>query len=83
MSIFGAVMALSLLQGLSAGTLDPVLFIFFIHNCNLHSIQPEILREYHPALKQTITDWMALGPQGDPAPFQMHFAIFPDAQVSL
>lgn len=83
MSIFGAAAALSLIRGSSAGTLDPVLLHFLIHNCDLHSIHPGIVGEYHPALKQTIADWMALGPKGDPTPFQAHFAIFRDVQVSI
>ena len=83
MSIFGAATSLSLLQRMSAGTLDPVLLHFFIHNCNLHSIHAGILGEYHPVLKQTIADWMALGPKGDPTPFQVHFVIFCDVQVSI
>ena len=83
MSILGAIMALSLVWGMSASPFDPVLLHFFIHNCDLHSIHPGILGEWHPILKQTVTDWINMGPGGDTTPFQPHFATFRDTQVRV
>ena len=82
MSILGAILALSLLWGKSAGLLDPVFLHFAIHECNLHSIHTGILGEWHPDFKQTLTNWIDMGPAGDPMPFQSHFVTFHDTQVS-
>ena len=82
MAVLGAAIALCLIRGMSTTPLDPVVIHFFIHDCDIHSINPAILGEWHPRLKQTISDWLSLGPRGDPAPFQEHFATFHDLQVS-
>lgn len=81
MSILGAVVALCLVRGMSTYPLDPVVLHFFIHDCNIHSIHPAILGEWHPTLKRMIADWIKLGPDGDPASFQVHFATYHDLQV--
>ena len=65
MSILSAITALSLVQGMSASPFDPILLHFFVHNCDLHSIYPGILGKWHPILKQTVTDWINMGPGGD------------------
>lgn len=82
MAVLGAITALSLISGMSASPLDPVLLHFLLHNCDLHSIHPGILGEWHPDLKRSITDWINIGPDGDAAPFQAHFATYRDTQVS-
>ena len=85
MAILGAVVAMSLVRGVSTIPLDPVLLHFFIHDCDLHSIHPGVLGEWHPALKQTISDWIALGPDGDANTpiFRNHFITHHDLQVSF
>ena len=83
MSILGAITALSLVQGMSASPFDPVLLHFFVHHCDLHSIHPGILGEWHPILKWTVTDWINMGPGGDATPFQPHFTMFRDTQVRV
>ena len=65
LSILGAAIAICLIRGMSAAPLDPVLLHFFIHECDLHSIHPGILGEWHPSLKQIVSDWIALGPSGN------------------
>jgi len=70
-----------LIRGMSTMPLDPIVIHFFIHDCDIHSIHPAILGEWHPRLRQTISDWLRLGPHGNPAPFQEHFATFHDLQV--
>jgi hypothetical protein len=81
MAILGAAVALCLIRGMSTMPLDPIVIHFFIHDCDIHSIHPAILGEWHPRLRQTISDWLRLGPHGNPAPFQEHFATFHDLQV--
>ena len=85
MAILGAAVAMSLVRGMSTIPLDPVLLHFFVHDCDLHSIHPGVLGEWHPKLKQTISDWIALGPDGDAntPTLQNHFITYHDLQVSL
>lgn len=83
MGILGAVLALCLICGMSAFPLDPVFLYYLVHGCNLHSIHPGFLGEWHPALKMTILDWIALGPHGDVMDFRACFANYFDIQVSL
>ena len=83
MGILGAVSALCLIRGMSAFPLDPVFLHYLAHGCNLHSIHPGLLGEWHPALKMIISDWIALGPHGDVASFQACFAQYFDIQASL
>jgi hypothetical protein len=81
MSIFGAITALCLIRGMSAFPIDPVLLHYFVHNCDLHSIHPALLAEWHPTLKQTLLEWITLGPQGDASVFRGTFASYCDLQV--
>jgi hypothetical protein len=83
LAILGAVTALWLLRGLLTVPLDPVFIHFLIHECDLHSIHPAILSEWHPTLKQTISNWIDLGPNGDISPFDQHFTVVHDIHVSL
>ena len=53
---------------------------FAIHKCNLHSIHTGILGEWHPDFKQTLTNWIDMGPAGDLMPFQSHFVTFHDTR---
>jgi hypothetical protein len=81
LSILGAVTALSLIHGISAAPLDPVLLHFFIHDFDVASLHPALIGEWHPELKQTIADWHEMGPRGDITQFQQHFAVYHDIQV--
>lgn len=80
METFGAIIAICLLRGLSV-PMDPVVLHYFVHDCDLNSIHPQILGEWHPTLKKTIVEWLDVGPHGDISAFQEHFAIFHDMQV--
>jgi hypothetical protein len=80
-TIFGAVVALCLVRGVSARPLDPVVLYFFIHNLSLNSIHRQLLREWHPALQQLITDWLSIGAYGDLSAFKDHFATYHNLQV--
>ena len=81
LTILGAVTALWLLHGMPTVPLDPVFIHYLIHGCNLHSIHEGILAEWHPNLRQTISDWIDLGPDGDASTFENHFTIIHDIQV--
>jgi hypothetical protein len=83
LAVLGAATALLLIRGLPTVPLDPVFLHFLIHDCDLHSIHPSILGEWHPTLKQTISSWIDLGPNGDLSPFSQHFTIIHDIHVSL
>jgi hypothetical protein len=38
---------------------------------------------WHPTLRQLLSDWISIGPAGDIAQFQGHFASFHDIQVIM
>lgn len=82
MKMFGSIIGLALLRGMSSYPLDPVVINWFINDCDLHSIHPQILGEWHPVLKKTIEDWKNVGPVGNIDSFQPHFATYHDLQVS-
>lgn len=83
MGVLGAATALCIINGISIHPIDPVLLHYFVHNCDINSIYPALLAEWHPELKKTISDWINLGPNGDPGPFQAHFATHNDIQVRI
>jgi len=82
MGVLGAATALCIINGISINPIDPVLLHYFVHNCDINSIYPALLAEWHPELKKTISDWINLGPDGDLGPFQAHFATHNDIQVA-
>ena len=84
LSILGATAAICLICGMPAAPLDPMLLHFFIHKCDLHSIHPVILGEWHLSLKQIVSDWITLGPNSNANTdtFWTHFLMYQDLQVS-
>jgi hypothetical protein len=82
MAVFGAATALCLIRGLSVVPLDPLLLQFFIHGCDFESMHASIVGEWHPELKHTLSSWISIGAHGDPTPFQAHFALYHDLQVT-
>ena len=83
MGILGALSVLSLIHGMSVFPLDPVFLHYLVHGCNLHSIHPGFLGEWHPGLKLIISDWIALGPDGNATDFRACFVNYFDIQASL
>ena len=81
MVVLGVTVALCLIHGISAVLLDPLALHLFTHDCNIHAIHPTLLTDWHLTFKQVISDWINLGPNGDPGPFQSHFASNHDLQV--
>lgn len=82
LSILGAVTALSLIHGMATVPLDPVFLYFFVHDCNISSIHPNIVGEWHPELKRTIYNWLEVGSHGDISQFRDYFASYHDLQVT-
>ncbi|KAJ7212743.1 hypothetical protein B0H12DRAFT_1156313 [Mycena haematopus] len=82
LKILGAVLSLMLLHGMTPAPISPALFQFVFHGCNLNALTPEFLAEWYPELKLLLTNWVAIGPAGDLAPFQAHFSTYHDLQVS-
>lgn len=81
MAVFGAIVALCLIRGMSVFPLDPLVLILFTNNCDLRCITQSILVEWHPEFKHTVDTFIAAGSNGDLTPFQSHFASFHDVQV--
>jgi hypothetical protein len=80
---FGALAALFLIHGFPPEPLDPLLLQYLLNGNNLHSLHPNLVQEWQPELYQTITDWLATGPDGDLAPFQSHLINYCGVQVSF
>ena len=83
LSVLGAITSLCLIHGMSPMPLDPVLLQFFVHDCDLASLHPAFIAEWHAEIKQTITAWLETGSLGDISQFQQHFATYHDMQVIL
>jgi hypothetical protein len=85
MAIFGAITAMCLIRGVSAHPLSPAFLHYLIHDCDLHSIHQQLLAEWHPTLKMTISNWINIGHLGDAstAEFRAHFFAYHDGQVSF
>lgn len=81
LSVLGAATALNLIHGMSAVPFDPVFLHYLVYGCDISSIQPNIVGEWHPALLLTISNWLAVGPSGDTRQFQEHFGSYHDFQV--
>lgn len=78
----GALTSLLLLNGVPPVPLSPVLLHYFIHNSELNSISPDLLKNWYPDLGKLIQDWIAAGPNGDIEDFASHFITYHDIQVS-
>ena len=83
LSILGALSSLLLLNSIPPVPLSPVLLHYFIHNLELNSISPDLLRNWYPDLRKLIQDWITVGPNGDIEDFAGHFMTYHDTQVSL
>ncbi|KAJ7436551.1 hypothetical protein FB451DRAFT_1417408 [Mycena latifolia] len=83
-SVSGALWALMLIKGFAVDPIDPALLQFLIHDCNLHSVHPAFLAEYHPDVKHVLDLWKEAGPTGDInlPPIVSHLATYHDLEVS-
>ena len=82
LGVLGALTSLLLLNGIPPVPLSPVLLHYFIHNLELDSISPDLLRNWYPNLGKLVLDWIAAGPDGDVEEFASHFITYHDIQVS-
>jgi hypothetical protein len=81
LATLGALTSLLIINGIAPVPLSPVLLHYFIHGSDLNAIHPALLSNWYPTLCQLIQDWLAIGPTGDPAPFESHFITYHDMQV--
>jgi hypothetical protein len=79
----GALAALLIIHGFPPEPLDPLVIYYILNDSNLHSLTQDVLREWHPELHQTISEWINIGPDGDLMPFQGHFMTYHEIQVRL
>ncbi|KAH8096921.1 hypothetical protein DFH11DRAFT_1526941, partial [Phellopilus nigrolimitatus] len=82
MKRFGAIVAFMIISGQAPSPLDPCLLHFIAHGCNIHSLHPSFVGEWHPELRANIHRWKEMGPSGDVAAFEYHFASYHDMQAS-
>ena len=83
LKVLGALIALLIILERAPVPLDPAILQFFFHNRDIHSIHRDFLNEHHPTLRQTLDDWIALGPDGDPSPFRSFFASYLSQEVNV
>ncbi|KAJ7675261.1 hypothetical protein B0H17DRAFT_1140337 [Mycena rosella] len=76
--------ALMMIKGFAVDPIDVALLQFLFHDCNLHSLHPTFLSEWHPIVKNVLDHWKAGGPDGDvniPL-IASHLATFHNIEVS-
>ena len=83
LSILGAIVAILLIHGIAPARLDPLVLQYFIYDCDLNSIHPILLSEWHPDLHSTITQWIQMGPNGNIDGYRGHFATYHDISVGF
>lgn len=81
LTILGALTALLLIHGIAPGRLDPVFLQYLVYDCDIEAVHSTFLGEWHPSIRQTIMQWLAVGPDGDISDFQAHFATYHDLPV--
>jgi hypothetical protein len=81
LAILGALTSLLIINGIAPVPLSPVLLHYFVHQFDLSAIHPSLLSNWYPDLRQLIQNWLAIGPTGDPTPFESHFITYHDMQV--
>jgi len=82
LSVLGTIVALLLIHGITPGKLDPVVLQYFVYGCDIASIHPAFLREWHPEIHDTVARWIAVGPDGCIDFCRAHFASYHDISVS-
>ncbi|KAF6744449.1 hypothetical protein DFP72DRAFT_1078515 [Ephemerocybe angulata] len=79
----GAICALMMVVGQCPLPMDPSVFQFIVHDCNLRSLHPAFLAEWHPEMRQKLGHWLTLGPQDDISMFQHLFVSYLGTSVAL
>ncbi|KAJ7433976.1 hypothetical protein FB451DRAFT_1470353 [Mycena latifolia] len=70
---FGAVSAMLMVEGQYPGRLDPAIFQFNIHGCDIHSLHPAFVSEWHPGHCLDVSNFLQLLPDADPTEYQSLF----------
>lgn len=78
---FGAITALTLINGLSTHPLDPAVLQYLIFGCDLNAIHRDFCAEWHPELRTLIDEWLAAGHLGDVRQFERYITSYLDRQV--
>ncbi|KAI3605318.1 hypothetical protein WG66_013154 [Moniliophthora roreri] len=81
LGVLGAVVSLSLVYGMGAEPLNPILLMYCYNNCDMRSVLDELVREWHPLLHQTLKLWLAIGPDDSVQGFASHFATYHGTSV--
>ncbi|KAJ3507940.1 hypothetical protein NMY22_g16775 [Coprinellus aureogranulatus] len=82
MKKLGAACALLMIQGLTPHPMDPTVFQFIIHGCNLHSLTPGFVGEWHPEFKNELAQFLSLGPQDDISRFEYLFISYLNSSIA-
>ncbi|KAJ6467428.1 hypothetical protein C8R45DRAFT_1106169 [Mycena sanguinolenta] len=62
--IAGAMWALVMIRGLAVDPVDIALLQFLFNDCDLNSLHPAFIAEWHPAVKAVCDAWKRAGPTG-------------------
>jgi len=72
----GAAVALMCIHGHFLLPLSPAVLLYVIYNHDFHCLTPNFIGEWYPDLRKLISDWLAMGPEGDPRPFKTQFSSY-------
>ena len=81
LSMFGTVVALSLIYGQYPGRLNPLFLIYLLNNCNLSCLHRELVYDFFPDLGCDLDEWISIGPNDSIEHFSYHVASYYGIQV--
>lgn len=81
MKKLGALVALMIVGGWKPGRIDPLFIYLLVHDFDFHSLTPDLVEDWHPALARLIKNWIQVGPEGDIRSFESHLLSYHDIQV--
>ncbi|KAJ7468521.1 hypothetical protein FB451DRAFT_1400897 [Mycena latifolia] len=79
---FGTVSAMLMVEGQYPGRLDPAIFQFNIHGCDIHSLHPAFISEWHPGHRLDVSNFLQLPPDADPTEYQSLFISHLNSEAS-
>lgn len=62
--IAGAMWALVMIRGLAVDPVDIALLQFLFNDCDLNSLHPTFMAQWHPTVKAVCDAWKQAGPAG-------------------
>lgn len=63
--IGGAMWSLMMIKGFAVDPIDIALLQFLLHDCDLNSLHPTFIAEWHPTVKAVCDAWKEAGPAGN------------------